>query len=83
MWHVYIVQCRDGKLYTGITNDIDRRLKEHNESIGSRFTRVRNPVKLVYCQKAATRSFALKREAEIKKISRHEKLNLISSAVLI
>ena len=80
MWQVYIIECSDKKLYTGITNDIGRRIEEHNSGKGSRFTRVRAPVKLVYNQEAASRSAALKREAEIKKLSRTDKLDLILSA---
>ena len=83
MWTVYIVKCNDKKLYTGITTDIDRRLTEHNSGKGGRFTRFRTPVKLVYKEKVASRSEALKREAAIKKLSRPEKLSLISEAVLI
>ena len=79
MWQVYIIECRDKKLYTGITTDIDRRVKEHNSGKGGRFTKFRAPVKLVYTKKAHSRSAALKREAGIKKLSRTEKLNLILS----
>jgi putative endonuclease len=81
MWYVYIIQCKDDKLYTGITTDIDRRMVEHNAGKGGRFTRFRTPVKLVYSQEAASRSAALKREAGIKKLSRGEKLGLILSAI--
>ncbi|MDP3791258.1 MAG: GIY-YIG nuclease family protein [Candidatus Omnitrophota bacterium] len=80
MWQVYIIECKDSKLYTGVTTDIDRRLSEHNLRKGAKFTRVRAPVKLVYKQKVATRSAALKREAAIKKLPRAEKLSLILSA---
>lgn len=77
MWYVYIIECKDKTLYTGITTDIDRRLTEHNSGHGGRFTRFRNPVKLVYCRKAENRSDALKQEAEIKKLKRNDKVNLI------
>ncbi len=83
MWHVYIIECSDNKLYTGITTDIDRRLSEHNSGKGGRFTRHRTPVKLVYRQSAANRSEALKREAGIKRLSRNGKLDLILPANLI
>ena len=81
MWHVYIIECKDKTLYTGVTTDIDRRIKEHNSGHGGRFTRSRTPVKLVYNQKAANRSGALKCEAEIKKLNRSGKLDLISAAI--
>ena len=81
MWYVYIIECSDAKLYTGITTDIERRVKEHSEGKGGRFTRFRTPVKIVYNQQVANRSAALKREAAIKKLSRDEKLLLISAAV--
>lgn len=80
MWFIYIIRCKDSKLYTGITTDIDRRLTEHNSARGGRFTRFRVPVKLVYSEKAPTRSAALKREAAIKSLSRADKLSLILSA---
>ena len=83
MWHVYIIECKDRTLYTGITTDIDRRITEHNSGIGGRFTRFRIPAKLVYKEKVTTRSTALKREAAIKKLSRDGKLGLISSADLL
>ena len=76
MWHVYIIECKDSKLYTGITTSINRRVLEHNSGRGGRFTRCRRPVKLVYSQRVSSRSNALKREAEIKKLSRSEKLGL-------
>jgi len=77
VWIVYIIECSDAKLYTGITNDINRRLEEHNSGSGSKFTRARKPVKLAYSEIVRTRSAALKREASIKKLSRKEKLDLI------
>ena len=77
MWHVYIIKCRDGKLYTGITTDIDRRIREHNSGQGSNFTRARRPVTLAYSEEVSSRSKALKREAGIRKLKREEKLALI------
>jgi len=79
MWHVYIIQGTDDKLYTGITTDIERRLAEHNSGRGGKFTRFRGPFELRYKQKARTRSAALKREAAIKSLSRADKLSLILS----
>jgi len=79
MWYVYILECTDKTLYTGITNDIKRRLVEHNEgNKGARYTRARRPVKLVYYKKFKSRSRALQEECRIKKISRHEKLKIIA-----
>lgn len=79
MWHVYIIECKDKTLYTGITTDIDRRISEHSSGKGGRFTRNRTPVKLVYKQQVPDRSAALKREAEIKQLKRKAKLDLILS----
>ena len=76
-WHVYIIECKDTKLYTGITKDLKRRIQQHNSGNGCRFTKYRIPVELVHCEKLRTRSQALKREARIKSLSRKEKLELI------
>jgi len=77
MWNVYIVKCKDEKLYTGITNDVERRVSEHNAGKGGYFTRGRTPVKIVYLEDQPNRSKALKREAAIKKLNRESKLTLI------
>ncbi|MDD5174179.1 MAG: GIY-YIG nuclease family protein [Candidatus Omnitrophota bacterium] len=77
MWHVYIIKCSDGSLYTGITTDIPRRIDEHNSGRGGSYTRVRKPVKLIYSESCFDRSGALKREAEIKSWPRNKKLALI------
>ena len=76
---VYILKCSDGSLYTGITNNPERRLKAHNAGTASKYTRVRRPVEFVYIEKAPDKSAALRREIEIKKLSRSEKLALIES----
>ena len=78
-WSVYILKCADGKLYTGITSDLSRRLNEHNSdnAAGSKFVRMRRPVKMIYNEHSETRSEASKREARIKKLSRIKKLELI------
>ncbi len=74
MWYVYIAQCADKTLYTGITVDIDRRIKEHNFSIlGAKYTKGRRPVKLVYLLKMKDKSMAMKEEYRIKKLSRNDK----------
>ena len=75
---IYILRCADGTLYTGYTTDVERRVEEHNsEKKGAKYTKVRRPVKLVYSEGFETRSDATKREAEIKKLTREEKLQLI------
>lgn len=78
MWHVYILECADGLLYTGSTIDIDRRVNEHNRKKGGGCTRARLPVKLVYKEPYPNRSEAQKREAQIKRWSRDKKLALIN-----
>jgi len=79
-WQVYIVQCADDTLYTGVTNHLDQRLKNHNSGKGAKYTRVRLPVKLVYAENCQNHSVALKREWAIKKFSRLDKLKLIASS---
>ncbi len=77
MWFVYIIRCADNSLYTGITTDIDRRIREHNSNkIGAKYSRARRPVVLVYQETSESRSAALKREAIIKKLSKSEKEKL-------
>ncbi len=77
MYYVYILRCSDDTLYTGITTDPERRLREHNEGTGAKYTRSRRPVEMVYTETAADRSEASKRETEIKKFSRAQKLEMI------
>jgi len=80
-WHVYILTCADGTLYTGVTTDLTRRLEEHNESPkGAKYTRVRRPVVLAHQEAFDTRSEACVREAAIKKLSRDEKIGLFDRA---
>ncbi|HIP50519.1 MAG TPA: GIY-YIG nuclease family protein [Campylobacterales bacterium] len=77
MYFVYILQCSDSTLYTGITTDLERRVDEHNNSPkGAKYTRARRPVTLVYSEALETRSLASKREYSIKKMSRKEKIAL-------
>tara|TARA_B100000497_G_scaffold126935_1_gene167216 strand:- start:2300 stop:2548 length:249 start_codon:yes stop_codon:yes gene_type:complete len=79
MWCVYIVECSDKSLYTGITTDIDRRITEHNTSTkGAKYTRSKRPVFLVYKECCENRSIASKREYQIKKLKRADKLLLVS-----
>ena len=76
-WFVYILRCNDGTLYCGITNNLERRIKEHNSSKrGAKYTRGRTPVVLVRYFEADSQSEALKLEIKIKKLSHKEKLNL-------
>ncbi len=79
MYFVYILQCRDKSLYTGITTDVDRRFKEHKDGIGSHYTKAHGAQKIVYKESCKDRSSASKREIEIKKLSRQMKLNLIEN----
>lgn len=79
MWHVYIIKCSDKSLYTGTTTDLIRRLKEHNSNKGGSYTRVRKPVELIYEESHPNRSKAQKREAQIKRWTRAEKLALIEN----
>lgn len=76
---VYMLECADGSLYTGWTNDIESRLAAHNRGTGAKYTRGRGPVKLVYIEYLPDRSTALRREAAIKKLSRDKKHLLIAS----
>ncbi len=79
-FYVYILECSDTTLYTGWTNNIKRRIEEHNNGkAGARYTRSRRPVKPVYVEVCSTLSDALKREAEIKKLSRAQKLRLLKN----
>jgi UV DNA damage endonuclease len=77
-WFVYLLRCADGSLYTGITNDVQRRFEQHNAGTASRYTRSRLPVTLVYQEPQATHSLALKRELAVKALSREEKETLIA-----
>lgn len=76
-WYVYILRCADGSLYTGIARDLAQRLTQHNGKRGAAYTRARRPVQLVYQERAADRSMALRREWAIKQLHREEKLELI------
>ena len=78
-WYLYIVQCRDGKLYTGISNDVQRRVADHNKGKGCRFTKYRYPVVLLYREFCGTNSCAQRREQAVKKLTRQQKLELIDN----
>ncbi len=80
-WFVYILHCGDGSLYTGITTDLQRRLAEHNDSkLGARYTRARRPVELLWFEQHDSRSEATTREAEIKKLERNQKIQVVDNA---
>ncbi len=79
-WMLYILRCRDGSLYTGITIDAERRLAQHQDGTASRYTRSRIPVTMVYRESCANRSEALKREAAVKSLSRAAKERLIDGS---
>lgn len=77
-WVLYILECRDGTLYTGITNNMERRLQQHNAGNAARYTRGRGPVTLRYHEACSGRSQALAREAAVKRLARSEKQRLIN-----
>ena len=77
MYFVYILKCKDGSLYTGITTDVVRRFKEHTNGAGGHYTSAKRAVKIVYKEKHPNRSAASKREAEIKRWKRAQKLALV------
>jgi len=82
MYYLYILECADGTLYTGITTDLARRVEEHNGSEkGAKYTRTRRPVKLCYSEPCEDRSSASKREREVKKMTRVQKLRLIKESL--
>ena len=78
-WVLYILECKDGSLYTGITDHLERRIAAHRAGKGAKYTRGRGPLELVYHEEVASHSEALKREIAIKRLARQEKLQLISS----
>ena len=79
MYWVYILRCRDGSLYTGVSDDVERRAAVHNSGKGAKYTRGRLPVQVVYREQCLDRSAALKRELAIKALSREKKLALIAA----
>lgn len=76
-WKLYILRCRDGSLYTGITTDVEKRFAAHNAGKGAKYTRGRGPLELVHSESCGDHSAALKRELEIKSLPREEKMKLI------
>ena len=78
-WYLYILRCRDGSLYTGITDDVQRRLVAHKSGKGAKYTRGRGPLELVYSETCGSHSDALKREWQIKGLSREDKQKLFEN----
>lgn len=78
-WALYIVECIDETYYTGITNDIDRRIAQHNSGAGAKYTKGRAPVRLIYTEYFKNRSEASKRELQVKSLSKDHKTDLIKS----
>lgn len=76
MWYVYILLCEDGTLYTGISNNLEKRFTEHENGKGGRYTSSHKVIKIVYQEELSTHSEALKRESEIKSLSRQKKIEL-------
>ena len=74
MWFIYVLLCRDGTLYTGVTNDVAKRFTIHQSGQGGKYTRSHRPVQIIYTEAVTTRSIALKREHEIKQWPRHKKI---------
>lgn len=80
MNYTYIVKCSDGSLYTGWTNNLEKRIEDHNAGRGAKYTKARRPVVLVYKEEFSTKQEAMKREWEIKRLSRKEKLSMIENS---
>ena len=81
MWYLYILRCKDNTLYTGITNDLSARLKAHASGKGAKYTRGRGPLELVYQERQESYSAALKREYQVKQLTRAQKLQMIEAFV--
>ncbi|SDL98648.1 putative endonuclease [Halogranum gelatinilyticum] len=82
MHYVYIVECHDGTYYTGYTTDVERRVDEHNDGTGAKYTRGRTPVELVHTESFDSKSGAMSREYEIKQLTRREKEQLVASSAV-
>ena len=81
-WYVYMARCRDGSLYTGISNDVERRMGMHNDGTGAKYTRGRGPITLVYLEGPCSRSDASKLERKMKRYPKKKKEGLASQAAL-
>ncbi|MCI9170588.1 MAG: GIY-YIG nuclease family protein [Lawsonibacter sp.] len=77
-WYVYMLRCGDGTLYTGVTDDVERRLAAHRAGKGAKYTRGRGPLELVYQEQVPDKSAALRREYQIKRLPKQEKEGLIA-----
>jgi putative endonuclease len=77
MWHIYILLCSDGSFYTGSTNNVEKRFADHVSGHGARYTKSHKPIKIIYQEKFKSKSGALKREVEIKRLSKTEKQRII------
>lgn len=82
-WHVYLIRCRDGSLYTGITTDVERRFKEHQDNAGAKYLRGRGPLRLVYRRKLGDRGLAQMVESGIKRLPKAKKEALLTDDGLI
>ena len=80
-WYFYVLWCKDNTMYTGVTTDVDRRLKEHNEKKGAKYTRSRIPVSILYSREMENRSTAQKLESAFKKLTRNNKLIKLTQMV--
>lgn len=80
-WLVYILECADNTLYTGITNNLDKRIEAHNNKQGAKYTKPRTPVKLVYSENCGSKSDASKREYQLKQLTRDAKIKLIKEGL--
>lgn len=80
-WYLYILRCKDGTYYTGITTDVEKRLEAHRSGKGAKYTRGRCPLELVYREVCENHSHALKREVEVKKLKKPEKEVLIQTGI--
>jgi putative endonuclease len=78
MWYVYILECNDASLYTGISNNVEKRIDTHNKKKGAKYTKTRTPVKLMYQCEFETKSLAAKEEWRIKQLTRNQKILLIN-----
>ena len=81
MYYVYLVQCEDQSIYTGITNDLERRFQEHKNGVGGHYTKAHKVKNILYTEKFQTRSDALKRESQIKGWRREKKLDLVNNSL--
>ena len=77
-WHLYILRCKDGTLYTGITTDVEKRFAAHQSGKGAKYTRGRGPLELAYREQCGSHSDALKREVEVKRLTREQKQALVA-----